>query len=57
MCSFYNQYSRQIDIVVERLPRTMTDQTSTLLPFPAENAVDVMLPIVRRVEKLDLPQH
>jgi acyl dehydratase len=57
MCAFYNQYSRQIDIVVERLPRTMTDQTSTLLPFPAENAVDVMLPIVRLVEKLDLPQH
>jgi MaoC like domain len=56
MCSFYNQYSRQIEIVVERLPRTMTDQTSTLLPFPAENALDVMLPIVKRIEKLELSQ-
>ena len=53
---FYNQYSGQIEVVVERLPRTKTDQTSTLLPISGENAADVMLPIVERVEKLELAQ-
>jgi acyl dehydratase len=56
MCSFYNQYSGQIEVVVERLPRTMTDQTSTLLPVSGENAADVMLPVVERVEKLKSAQ-
>jgi MaoC like domain len=53
MCSFYNQHSKQVEIVVERLPRIKTDQTGTLVPFPAESAIDVMLPIVRRVEKIE----
>ena len=53
MCSFYNQHSNLVKIVVERLPRVKTDQTATLVPFPAESAVDVMLPIVRRVEKME----
>jgi acyl dehydratase len=50
MCSYYNQHSRKIEIVVERLPRIKTDQTSALIPLPAEDALEVMLPLVRRME-------
>jgi short chain dehydrogenase/MaoC like domain len=55
MCAFYNEHSKDVEIIVERLPRIKTDQTSTLVPFPAESAVDVMLSIVRRVEKAEQP--
>jgi acyl dehydratase len=50
MCAFYNRYSDRSEIIVERLPRIKTDQTNTLLPYPSEDAVVVMLPIVERVE-------
>lgn len=50
LCAFYNQHSKQIEIIVERLPRIRTDQTSTLMPVPAEDALDVMLPLVRQIE-------
>jgi acyl dehydratase len=52
MCAFYNRYSDKVEIVVERLPRIRTDQTSTLMEVPAEDSVSVMLPIVRRVERV-----
>jgi acyl dehydratase len=50
LCAFYNQHAKQIKILVERLPRIRTDQTSTLMPFPAEEGLDVILPLVCRVE-------
>jgi hypothetical protein len=50
VCAFYNQFSDKIEIIVERLPRTKTDQTSSLFEIPAEDSLKVMLPIVRRVE-------
>ena len=50
LCAFYNRYAKGIKIIVERLPRTKTDQTSTLLPLPAESALEIMLPIVQRME-------
>jgi acyl dehydratase len=50
MCSFYNQNSRKLEIIVERLPRTKTDQTNSIIPLPAEDALEVMLPLVRRME-------
>jgi hypothetical protein len=50
LCAFYNRFSDRVEIIVERLPRTKTDQTSTLVEIPAEDSVKVMLPIVRRVE-------
>ena len=50
MCAFYNRYSSKVEILVERLPRIRTDQTSTLVEVPAEEGQAIMLPIVRRIE-------
>jgi hypothetical protein len=50
LCAFYNQHAKEVEIIIERLPRIRTDQTSTLMPVPAEDALDVMLPLVRRME-------
>jgi hypothetical protein len=35
-------------IIVERLPRLATDQTAALIAVKTENALDILLPIVRR---------
>jgi len=51
LCAFYNRFSQRISILTERLARTHTDQTSTLVPIPAAQGFDVMLPIVRRLER------
>jgi acyl dehydratase len=50
LCAFYNRFSN-IHCIVERLPRLRTDQTATLVDLPHEDNVQVMLPIVRRVEQ------
>ena len=50
LCAFYSRYSTQVEIIVERLPRIRTDQTQTLFSVPAEEGLDVLLPIVRRME-------
>lgn len=50
LCDFYNRYSTQVEILIDRLPRIKTDQTSTLMEVPAEDAIDVMLPLVSRLE-------
>jgi hypothetical protein len=52
VCAFYNNYSDRIKIIVARLPRTRTDQTSTLLHHPAEEPLKVMLSFVQRTEAL-----
>jgi hypothetical protein len=52
MCEFYNRHSESIRILIERLPRIRTDQTSTMLTVPAAEALTVMLPLVQRVEAL-----
>ena len=38
-----------VSVLVERLPRILTDQTATVTEVASESAVDVMLPIVRRM--------
>jgi hypothetical protein len=50
LCSFYNRFSENIEIITERLPRIRTDQTTTLVEVPAEDGLEAMLSIVRRVE-------
>ena len=52
MCSFYNRHSKKVEIMVERLPRLKTDQTSAIIPLPAEDALKVMAPLVARMEDL-----
>lgn len=55
LCAFYNQHSEKVKIVINRLPRIHTDQTNTLMPIPAENALDVMIPLVAQVEASQIP--
>jgi hypothetical protein len=50
MCDFYNQNSKKIEIVVERLPRMKTDQTNSIIVLPSSEVLEVMLPAVRRME-------
>ena len=50
MCAFYNQNSKRLEISVERLPRIKTDQTNSIIPLPADDALQVMLPLVQRLE-------
>jgi NAD(P)-dependent dehydrogenase (short-subunit alcohol dehydrogenase family) len=40
------QFDRKLSVLIRRLPRIATDQTTTLMPFPAEDALDVMLAVV-----------
>jgi len=50
LCAFYNRFSDNAEITSVRLPRLKTDQTTTLIEIPALDCVEVMLPIVRRIE-------
>jgi acyl dehydratase len=50
LCAHLTRFAPELRIVVRRLPRIRTDQTATLLPVPAQSALDAMLPIVREVE-------
>jgi acyl dehydratase len=50
MCAFYNKHSKKIEIIVERLPRLKTDQTRSIIPLPAGDTLEFMLPRVSRVE-------
>jgi acyl dehydratase len=50
VCAFYGQHSDRIKIVVERLPRTRTDQTGTIMPIPADEPFEVMFPFVEQIE-------
>ena len=47
LCAQFDRFDKRLRVVVNRLPRTATDQTLTLGPYPAASGLDVMLPIVR----------
>lgn len=49
LCGQLVRVCPNLSIVVERLPRTHTDQTNSLLEMPGASAHDVMLGIVRRM--------
>ena len=42
----------KIRVLVARLPRVATDQTTTLVPVSAADPVETMLPIVREMQVL-----
>jgi acyl dehydratase/NAD(P)-dependent dehydrogenase (short-subunit alcohol dehydrogenase family) len=50
LCANMNRAGGRVHIVVSRLPRLLTDQTATVLPVGAEDALKVMLPEVRKVQ-------
>jgi acyl dehydratase len=50
LCQDVNRFFRNVDVVVERLPRLSTDQTASTAPTRFPPAIDVMLPIIRRIQ-------
>jgi len=51
LCSELNRSWPTVRIASVRLPRLLTDQTSTMMPAKRQNSVDVILPIVREVQR------
>ena len=50
LCDEINQSFTRIGIVYSRLPRVATDQTTSLLSGEVNAAIDVMLPLIERVQ-------
>jgi NAD(P)-dependent dehydrogenase (short-subunit alcohol dehydrogenase family) len=55
LCGRLAAKDRQLTTVVQRLPRTATDQTMTLTGVAAADALEVMLPIVKKINALLAP--
>jgi len=47
LCADLTRASRGLAIMAPRLPRILTDQTATVPPVPAADALEVMLPLLR----------
>jgi MaoC like domain len=50
-----NEFMSGIHVISRRLPRMLTDQTATIGVARADNALDVMLPIVYEVQQMARP--
>ena len=53
LCEGINRSAGRVRVVVERLPRLLTDQTATVPPVAAGDPLEVMLPVIRRVQTFD----
>ena len=53
LCEGMNRSAGRVRVVVERLPRLLTDQTATVPPVAAGDPLEVMLPVIRRVQTFD----
>ncbi len=50
LCASLNRSDARIHVIVSRLPRLLTDQTATVPPTTSNDPLQVMLPIVRKVQ-------
>lgn len=50
VCSTMNRAADGVRVIVERLPRLLTDQTATVPPVHSSDPLEIMLPIIRRVQ-------
>jgi hypothetical protein len=50
LCANINRAHNRVRTIVSRLPRLFTDQTATVLPMERSDPLEVMLPIVRKVQ-------
>jgi NAD(P)-dependent dehydrogenase (short-subunit alcohol dehydrogenase family) len=55
LCADLNAQWPRIRIVVNRIPRVLTDQTASLVQVESANPLDVMLPIIRQVQAAVAP--
>jgi NAD(P)-dependent dehydrogenase (short-subunit alcohol dehydrogenase family) len=51
LCADMQRFWRGLHVLVRRLPRTLTDQTGSLLPNETADPLQVMLPIVREMHQ------
>jgi hypothetical protein len=49
LCADLSRSDRNLKILVERLPRVLTDQTASVTPAETADCASVMLPVIRRV--------
>jgi hypothetical protein len=47
---------RDVNVIFDRLPRLLTDQTATILPVESGNVVDLLLPIIGRMQVRSSPK-
>jgi NAD(P)-dependent dehydrogenase (short-subunit alcohol dehydrogenase family) len=52
LANYLNEFTSGIHVLCRRLPRVLTDQTATVGVASADNALDVMLPIVYEVQQM-----
>jgi acyl dehydratase/NAD(P)-dependent dehydrogenase (short-subunit alcohol dehydrogenase family) len=50
LCGSLNRAAGRVRVVVERLPRLLTDQTATVPPVDSAEPLAVLLPVIRRVQ-------
>ncbi|HUN58775.1 MAG TPA: SDR family oxidoreductase [Candidatus Binataceae bacterium] len=55
LCSYMNGRTGHIHVIADRLPRLLTDQTATLPPLKSADPLEIMLPVVRRVQSAPAP--
>jgi MaoC like domain len=55
LAKYVNEFMSGIHVISRRLPRILTDQTATVGVFSADNALDVMLPIVYEMQQMARP--
>ena len=48
--AFVNRAHGRIHVIMDRLPRLLTDQTATLPPVKSADLLEIMLPIIRKVQ-------
>ena len=53
LCAKMNRSGGRVRVIVNRLPRLLTDQTTTVLPLERSDPLNIMLPVIRKVQ---LPQ-
>jgi acyl dehydratase/NAD(P)-dependent dehydrogenase (short-subunit alcohol dehydrogenase family) len=55
LANYVNEFMPSIHVICRRLPRILTDQTATVGVASADNALDVMLPVVYEVQQMTRP--
>ena len=51
LCEFFNNQQKNVTILQTRLPRLQTDQTASITPVESEDALKVILEILRDLDK------
>jgi len=50
LCAEMNRSAGRVRVIVNRLPRLLTDQTTTVFPVERSDPLKIMLPVIRKVQ-------